>query len=1070
MAATAGEIELDLTLDQSGFNKQLSGIQKSAESAGSSISSSLSTNLTSLAKKATAAIAAAFAINKITAFAQECLELGSDLEEVQNVVDVTFSSMSESVNEWAAAAADAYGLSETMAKQYVGTFGSMAEAFGFTESEAYEMSTALTGLAGDVASFYNITQDEAYTKLKSVFSGETETLKDLGIVMTQSALDAYALANGYSKTISEMTEAEKVSLRLAFVTDQLSNAQGDFARTSDSWANQTRILELRMDSLKATIGQGLINAFSPALKAINAFILKLQSAAEAFEQFTELVFGHTESGSSTSVSESVDSATESTNALTESAEAAAEAINSLMGFDKISKLDDEDSSDSSDDTDTSSVTTTDSSSSSESSEATVLDKISASMDKVIAKAKELKGLFLEGFSISFGDSESKIEQIKASLGNIGSTLTEIFTDPQVTAAADGCASSIALSLGQITGAVASIGVSTGYNLTAGISQSLEENKGTITEKLSSILTLKGEMWSTAGNFASALGEIVSGALSSGSAVSITSSITTMFTTGFLSVTELSAKFGNDVANLIAQPIIDNKDKISEALENTLAPIATVFETLETAVTDVFTIIGNVYDEHIHPMLVKFKEGFSDSFGKVLDLYNQYIAPVLQELADKFAEVYEEHIKPAMEAVGEVVGKVFDLISALYENILKPLFDWIMANAIPIIAEIVSAVGGNLLNAFTVISDAITAVAGFLSGLIDTIINAIENVDKVPKAFKDAATAVINAFKNIPSKIKEKFTNAYTNLKNVFTNIGTWFSNKATAVVDAFKNIPSKIKEKFTNAYTNLKNVFTNIGTWFSNKATAVINAFKNIPSKIKEKFTNAYTNLKNVFTNIGSWFSDKATSVVNAFKNIPSNIKDKFKTAWTNIKDVFSLTTISNFFTKVKDKVVGAFTNIGTSIGSAVSDAFSSAMNTAFETIEGIVNTFIKAINGVIKIINNIPGVNISKLSEVELPRLAQGGYVEANTPQLAMIGDNRHQGEVVAPEDKLAELAKRGAELAGAGNGSPEIIKLLTKILEILENFDFDVYLDGESVKKKIVKRINDSTKAHNGVCEIIV
>ncbi|MFR3753578.1 MAG: hypothetical protein ACLTW9_17140 [Enterocloster sp.] len=112
-------------------------------------------------------------------------------------------------------------LSETMAKKFTGTSGAMAKAFGFSEQAAYEMSTTLTGLAGDVASFYNISQDEAYTKLKSVFTGETESLKDLGVVMTQSALDAYALANGYSKTTAKMSEMEKVALRYKFVQDQL---------------------------------------------------------------------------------------------------------------------------------------------------------------------------------------------------------------------------------------------------------------------------------------------------------------------------------------------------------------------------------------------------------------------------------------------------------------------------------------------------------------------------------------------------------------------------------------------------------------------------------------------------------------------------------------------------------------------------------------------------------------------------------------------------------------------------------------------------------------------------------
>lgn len=241
-------------------------------------------------------VGSAFAVGKLIQFGKESIELGSDLTEVQNVVDVTFTTMSDKVNEFAKNAMTSAGLSETMAKRYVGTFGAMSKSFGFSESQAYDMSTALTQLTGDVASFYNISQDLAYIKLKSVFTGETETLKDLGVVMTQSALDQYALANGYGKTTSEMTEQEKVALRLAFVQKQLSAASGDFIRTSDSWANQVRVMQLQLQSLKATVGQGLINIFTPVLKVINVLLGKLATLANAFKSFTELITGKKSSG------------------------------------------------------------------------------------------------------------------------------------------------------------------------------------------------------------------------------------------------------------------------------------------------------------------------------------------------------------------------------------------------------------------------------------------------------------------------------------------------------------------------------------------------------------------------------------------------------------------------------------------------------------------------------------------------------------------------------------------------------------------------------------------------------
>lgn len=282
--AADGSVIIDTRMDTSGVQNGVSAIKQSFNGLGSVV------------KKIGILIGGAFAIGKLTQFGKECVELGSNLTEVQNVVDVTFTTMSDKVNEFAKNAMTSAGLSETMAKQYVGTFGAMSKSFGFSEAQAYDMSTALTQLTGDVASFYNISQDLAYIKLKSVFTGETETLKDLGVVMTQSALDQYALANGYGKTTSAMTEQEKVALRLAFVQKQLSAASGDFIRTSDSWANQVRVMQLQLQSLKATVGQGLINIFTPVLKVINILLGKLATLANAFKSFTELITGKKSSG------------------------------------------------------------------------------------------------------------------------------------------------------------------------------------------------------------------------------------------------------------------------------------------------------------------------------------------------------------------------------------------------------------------------------------------------------------------------------------------------------------------------------------------------------------------------------------------------------------------------------------------------------------------------------------------------------------------------------------------------------------------------------------------------------
>lgn len=295
----------------------------------------------------------AVSIGAITSFAKSCIDLGSDLAEVQNVVDVTFGSMSSEVDKFAKNAIAQFGLSELTAKKYMGTYGAMAKAFGMNTQQAYDMSAAIAGLTGDVASFYNLSTDESYTKLKSIFTGETESLKDLGVVMTQTALDQYALNNGFGKTTAQMTEQEKVMLRYQFVMAQLGIAQGDFARTSDGWANQTRVLQLRFDQLRATIGQGLINALTPILKILNGIIERLQVAAQAFTAFTAALFGKStqqstnpvpnkDIGGGNDLADSTGQAADNTGDiagnLKDGAEQAKKIQLALMGFDQINKL------------------------------------------------------------------------------------------------------------------------------------------------------------------------------------------------------------------------------------------------------------------------------------------------------------------------------------------------------------------------------------------------------------------------------------------------------------------------------------------------------------------------------------------------------------------------------------------------------------------------------------------------------------------------------------------------------------------------------------------------------------
>ena len=210
------------------------------------------------AAKIAKAIGSAFVVKQAIEFGKAAVGVASDLNEVQNVVDTTFGDGSVKIDEWAKNAAEAFGESELQAKQFTSTLGAMFKSMGVGQADMEEMSMSLAGLAGDMASFYNLDPTEAFEKLRSGISGETEPLKQLGINMSVVNLEAFAMSEGITKSYQEMTQAEQATLRYQYIMSATADAQGDFADTSDSFANQQRILQLEIQTLAAEIGNDLM--------------------------------------------------------------------------------------------------------------------------------------------------------------------------------------------------------------------------------------------------------------------------------------------------------------------------------------------------------------------------------------------------------------------------------------------------------------------------------------------------------------------------------------------------------------------------------------------------------------------------------------------------------------------------------------------------------------------------------------------------------------------------------------------------------------------------------------------
>lgn len=1009
-ADSAGQIGLDLVINQQQFNKQLGGIQN-------------------LAKKTGKMLAGAFAVKGLTSFAKDCIELGSNLTEVQNVVDVVFPTMNKKVNEFAQNAASTFGFSETMAKKFTGTFGAMANAFGFSEKESYKMSTALTGLAGDVASFYNISQDEAFTKLKSVFSGETETLKDLGIVMTQTALDQYALANGFGKTTSAMTEQEKVALRYAFVQQQLQNATGDFSRTSDQWANQIRILSLQFDSLKASIGQGLINLFLPIVKVINTVLGKLMTLANAFKPFTAMVMGKKSTGASTSldktaasagkVSNSLNNATSSANKLNKStkkvgdtAKKTAKKISGLMGFDQINKL-----------------TETKGSSGS---------KSSTPSSGTRSAAGGASGGNVDMGSLPKGEDE-KATKLGKGYDNLRKAIDKLRV-------AFSAFSKVAI--GAFKWIWKNMLVPLGKWTMQKLAPKLIELLAAALNVLTAVCKALQPLWQWAWDhlfkpLANFVGDAIIGFLDllvkglnglanwinkhQGAVQNITIALISFFIA--FKLVSFVTKFIGPISNAISGIKMFGKGIISfKTLFSGLFPklfgvagkaVALLTSPLGIAIVVVGALITagvllwKNWDKIKKSKFGKFISGIVTSFKNLLKWVKKNVHPI-----KAFKKLWEgiKNKKAKLEA--EVKEKVKGALASLKES-----WESVKDKAASLVAEAKEKADGaiaNLKEGWDSIQDKAATLVAKVEGALDTAKDwwsdvkqkAAEKVAGVVAKVQGALDTARDWWSNVKEKAKEKIGDIAAKVQGALDTARDWWSGVKQKAAEKVEGIEAKVKGALETAKD-----------WWSGVKSGIISKIGDIKKTVVATYTaiktKAFDSVRNVFNSL----KDKPVTLKAKIKNLASKGISKVSKAWNYLRTKASTTLVAKF-----------------------KDVFTRPLKAAWNGIAG-------TINGAIGVINKIPGVNIKG----RVPKLAQGGYVKKNTPQLAMIGDNRHQGEVVAPEDKMIAMAKKAAELSGGSSKDDQIIRLLMELINAVKSIDTDVYLDG----KKITKTVNDNNNA---------
>ena len=1055
-----GTIDLGLDIDSRSFNRQLRNIGSSAES-----------SVLSAFKGLGGFIGKALGVTTLVAFGKQCIDLGSDLSEVQNVVDVTFGSMAEDINKFASEAITNFGISETSAKRYTSTMGAMLKSMGLGTQQAVKMSQVMAGLSADMASFYNLDADEAFEKIRSGISGETEPLKQLGINMSVANMEAYAMSQGIEKSYQKMTQQEQALLRYNYLLKVTADAQGDFSRTSNSWANQTRILAEQFNALKAEIGQGLIAAFTPVIQGLNFIISKLRVAAGYFKAFMELIFGK-QSDSGGGISDTVqslydtagaaDGASSGLDGIGDSAEgagkkakkAAKDAAKAIMGFDELNILSKSESGSGGGsgasgggagsgldnpggavEVDLGKIE----------DGATVLDGL---FSDLIDEMSRLKDLFMQGFSMGIGDDfKDKLKDIQESLRGIKESLIDIFTDSLVVEAAKNLVDSWVLNLGKIVGSMVSIGATIAQNLLGGIDKYLEQNKGFIKERLIGIMDASAEIANLAGDFAVAFADIFS-VFGGDTAQQITADLISIFSNAFLAVTQLALMFGADVLKCMTQPIIDNKDLIKTAIEETLIAVQSVTGTFSQWVTDSATHMLEVYETYIGPAMDNIATGLSNLMNTALNLYNTYMAPMLQEWGREFNELYTTHIQPAMFKIQDVIGKGFNLISQLWKNLLEPLVSWLLSGLFPALCSGLDMIWNAAKGTIGWIMDVIKDMWSILEGLIDFVTGvftgdwslAWEGVKEVVNGigqyiYDMTVTPLMEIISWLVSSFINSWKAAVEGIKNMWSPIGEWFN---TTIIEPIKQFFSGLWEGIKNAGSQavegVKTAWSIISGWFSSTViTPVQTAFTTWGTAIKTTATNASNGLKSAWQSISSWFNS----------TVITPIKNAFSTAWNNIKSLATscVSGIKSVFQSMKsaiDSIVNSIRNVFSNLWSTIANGCRSAINGVLSKVESGINSMASKVNSVTsKVGINIPSVNI--------PKLARGGILDQ--PTIAMVGEAGK--EAVVPLENNTEWVAKVASLllpylAGNGGGNNSS-----------DNRDLVIMLDGTELARAFLPNL---------------
>lgn len=966
----------------------------------------------------------------LTKLSKTAIETASNLEEVQNVVVQSFGEASDEINWFAKNAMATFGLTELQAKKISSTFMAMSNGMAINSQAGKVMSVNLTKLSGDMASFYNVSQDVAETALASVFTGETESLKKFGIVLTEANLNAFALSKGLKKTYAEMSQAEKVAIRYQYVMNATSKVQGDFARTSNNWANQLRVLSGQWSQLTGILGSGLVKVLTPVLGILNQILASLIAIANSFAK----IFGGT---GIAKVGMNLESASVGAgdlgSNLDDANNSAKKLKKTIAGFDELNVLNGNANSGSGD----------------------ILGGAGGGLEVQdyygnITDGEAQTASFNEILT-SFKENVTKYYDVIVEFGGkLGEKFTQAFQSVDW----------------PLLGSTIATGLNLAYDTANKFLTTVDWYSlgSSVADALNSIFTeLKWDsIGQNIGNKLNAIANIFAGFVDRINWASIGEGLRTRFLTAIETIDwqQLGGAIGTGFNGIFVSlgkfleggTIEQLGIKISEALNSALMNFdaSSAGEAIHNLTSQLIIAFENIDWTLLAEKLREFIEGL-DIIGIIKD-YLSAKADTLGSIISGFFRV--------PESVGDTLGSLITAISAVGTvlGIILPSAQT-LAN-LSLIAQ------GNI----PIISSLLNGLFGVVSGLCPSLKTLIAEFGKFGgiKSFLGTfVTDVSTGFANLGIKIKGAWATIKTATVTATTAIKTTALTAFTALKTGVIAIATAIKTAVSSAVSF---IIANPIALVIGAIIALVALIATKGDEIQEVLKKVNEWLKNIFTK--DWtevFGNTLGGILNTFSKVFGDI-------WTGINEILNgvIDFIRGVFTGDWQRAWDGVKNVFKGIWDSLVGVVKAPINLIIGLVNGLVNGICQGVNAIIRNINKLSwkvpdwvpaiggstfGFNLKTLTAPQIPYLAKGGVI--TEPTVAMMGEYAgayNNPEIVTPQNLLQQVIENSNQ-----NVVDALIQQTRQLLVALEDIDMSVTIGDEQIAQS-AQRGNLAYKRRTG------